>query len=137
MTNLAKVFLAQAKQGCAVEFGVATHKIVRVRVQFFAVNIAPRLFGVVLGFEVDGARAPGVLLARHVISSLEEQNLLTRRREFIGERASTGARADDDYVVVVVVHHDLLRLLELMEAASHKGTSDSSTASNRPSKARA
>src|SRR5215211_2241198 len=116
MANLAKVFLAQAKQGCAVEFSVATDKIVRVRVQFFAVNIAPRFFGVVPGFEVDGARAPVVLLARYVIASLEEQNLLTGGREFVGERASTRARADDDYVVVVVVHHDLLRLLALMEA---------------------
>src|SRR5215213_1363171 len=119
MTNLAKVFLAQAKQGRAVEFRVATDKIVRVWVQLFAVDIAPRLFGVVLGVEVDGARAPVVLLARYVIASLEEQNLLTGGREFIGERAATSARADDDYVVVVVVRHDLLRLLKkLMEAAS-------------------
>src|SRR6185369_17492049 len=125
MTNVAKIFLAQAKQGCAVEFRVATDKIVCVWVQLFAVNIAPRLFGVVLGVEVDGARAPVVLLARHVITSLEEQNLLSGRREFIGECASTRARADDDYVVVVVVHHDLLRLPAF---AGRRGISDSSTA---------
>src|SRR5829696_9861570 len=102
MTNLAKVFLAQAKQGCAIEFGIATDKIVRVRVQLFAVNITPSLFGVVPGVEVDGARAPVVLLARHVIAPLEEQDLLTGGREFIGERASTRTRADNDYVVVIV-----------------------------------
>src|SRR5215203_1957536 len=117
MTNLAEVFLAQTKQGCAVEFRVATDKIVCVRVQLFAINIAPRLFGVVPGVEVDGARAPVVLLARYVIASLQEQNLLTGGREFVGERAATRARADNDYVVVVVVHHDLLRLPALMEAA--------------------
>src|SRR5215207_3732440 len=110
MTNLAKIFLAQAKQRCAVEFRVATDKIVCVWVQLFAINIAPSLFGVVPRVEVDGARAPVVLLARHVIASLEQQNLLTGGREFVGERASTSARADDDYVVVVVVRHDLLRL---------------------------
>src|SRR5829696_4478593 len=105
MTNLAEVFLAQAKQGSAVEFRVATDKIVCVWVQLFAVNIAPRLFGVVLSVEVDRARAPVVLLARHVIASLEEQDLFTGGREFIGERSASRARADDDYVVVVVVHH--------------------------------
>src|SRR5829696_7472099 len=127
MTNLAKVFLAQAKQGCAVEFGVATDKIVRVRVQLFAVNIAPRLFRVVLSVEVDGARTPVVLLARYVISSLEEQNLLTGGREFVGERAATRARADNDYVVVVVVRHDLLRLACRVDRADgYETISDSS-----------
>src|SRR5215203_4348663 len=101
MTNLAEVFLAQAKQGCAVEFRVATDKIVRVRVQLFAVNIAPSLFGVVPGLEVDGARAPIVFLTRYVIAPLEEQDLFTGAREFVGERAAPRARADNDYVVVV------------------------------------
>src|SRR5215203_44033 len=110
MTNRAEVFLAQAKQGCAVEFRIATDKIVCVWVQLFAINIAPRLFGVVPGLEVDGASAPVVLLARHVITTFKEQNLFTGGREFVGERAATRARADNDYVVVVVVRHDLLRL---------------------------
>src|SRR5215208_7178359 len=108
MTNLAEVFLAQAKQGCAVEFSVATDKIVCVWVQLFAINIAPRLSGVVPGVEVDGARAPVVLLARYVIAPLEEQDLFTGGREFVCERAAPRARADNDYVVVVVVRHDLL-----------------------------
>src|SRR5215216_6767497 len=125
MTNLAKVFLAQTKQRRAVEFRVATDKIVRVRVQLFAVNIAPRLFGVVLSVEVDGARTPVVLLARHVIAALEQQNLLTGGREFVGQRAAACARADDDYVVVVVVRHDLLRLPTTIN--------DSSTALTRSS----
>src|SRR5688572_24325030 len=48
MTNLAKVFLAEAKERRAVEFRVAADEIIRMRMELFAVNVAPRLFRVVL-----------------------------------------------------------------------------------------
>src|SRR5690242_1122979 len=118
MTNLAEIFFAQAEQRRAVKFRVTPNKIVRVRVQLFAVNVAPGFLGVVLALEVDCARAPIVLLAGHVITSFEQKDLLTGRREFVGQRATARARADNDYVVMIVVRHDLLRLLtKLMEAA--------------------
>src|SRR6266699_1255175 len=116
MTNLAEVFFAQAEQCRAVELRVAADKIVRVRMQLFAINVARRFFRVVPGFQGDCARAPVVLLARHVIAAFEQKNLLTGGREFVSERAATRARADNDYVVLIVVCHYLLRLLtKLME----------------------
>jgi len=93
----------------AVKFRVTPNKIVRVRVQLFAVNVAPSFLGVVLGVEVDGARAPVVFLARHVVATFEQKDLFTGGREFVGERAAARARADNDYVVVVVRCHDALR----------------------------
>src|SRR6185436_19109327 len=102
MTNLAKVFFAQTKQRRAVKFRIAADEIVRMRVQLFAVNIPPGLFGVVLGVEIDGASAPVVFLARHVVAAFEQKDLFIGGREFVGERAAARARADNYYVVVVV-----------------------------------
>src|SRR5690349_24731544 len=117
MTNLAEIFFAKAEERRAVKFRVTPDEIVRVRVQLFAVNVAPGFLGVVFAFEVDCARAPIVLLAGHVITSFEQKDLLTGGREFVGQRAAARARADNNYVVMIVVRHDLLRLLtKLMEA---------------------
>ena len=44
MVNLAEVFLAQAKQRRAVKLRVAADIVVRVRMQLFAVFVAPFLF---------------------------------------------------------------------------------------------
>src|ERR1051326_9601765 len=103
MTNLAEIFFAQAEQRRAVKFRVTSDEIVGVRVQLFAVNIAPGFLGVVLAFEVDCARAPIVLLARHVIAPFKQKDSLTGGRKLIGQRAAAGARPDNDYVVVIVV----------------------------------
>src|SRR6185295_2768402 len=81
MANLTKVFSAQTKESGAVKLRIPTDKVVGVRVQFLAIAIAPRLFGVVFPFEVYGARAPVVLLTRDVIAPLEEENLFARGRE--------------------------------------------------------
>src|SRR5215510_11796494 len=117
MTNLAKIFFPQTKQCCAVKFGVAANVIVRVRMQFLTVRVTPGFLRVVPGFEVNGARAPVVLLARYVITTLKQQNLLAGWRELVSQRAATRACADDDYVVMIVCGHNWLRLLtKLMEA---------------------
>src|ERR1044071_10061118 len=100
MTNLAEIFFAQAEERRAVKFRVTRDEIVSVRMQLFAVNIAPGFLGVVLAFEVDCARAPIVLLARHVIAPFKQKDFLTRGRGFVGQRAAARARADNDYVVV-------------------------------------
>src|SRR6266545_3057583 len=115
---------------------LCANEIVRMRVQLFPVNIAPGFFGVVLSIEVDGARAPIVLLARDVIAPFKQKNLLTGGRELVSQRAAARACADNDYVVVVVVRHDPLRLLtKLMEAhCPPQAISDSSIAWSRSSK---
>jgi hypothetical protein len=77
-----------------------------MRMQWVAVNIAPSLFGVVLGVEVDRAGAPVVLLARHVVAAFEQKNPLTGGRELVSQSAAARACADNDYVVVVVGCHD-------------------------------
>src|SRR6185369_602015 len=91
MPNLAKVFLAQPKQSRAVKLRVAPDEVVRVRMKFLTITIAPCLFGVVLRLEIYSARAPVVLLTRNVIATLEEKNLLARGRELVNQRASARA----------------------------------------------
>jgi hypothetical protein len=71
MANLAEIFLTQAEERRAVKFGVAADVIVCMRMKFLAVSIAPRFFRVVLAFEIDGARAPVVLLTRNVVAAFE------------------------------------------------------------------
>src|SRR5689334_17242728 len=105
MSNLAEVFLPQTEERGAVELRVAADEVICVRVELLAFVVAPRFFRVVLRFEIDGARAPVVLLTRNVIAALEKQDLLARGRETVSQRASARARADDDYVVVIVGGH--------------------------------
>src|SRR5258705_4407170 len=71
MTKLAKVFFAQTKQRRAIKFRIAAHEIIRMRVQLFAVNVAPGFFSVVLSVEVNRAGAPVVFLARHIVATFE------------------------------------------------------------------
>src|SRR5690349_25083373 len=106
MPNLTEVFFPQTKESSTVELRVTANKIIRVRVQRLAFAIAPRLFRVVFRFEVYGARAPVVLLARNIVTAFQDQDLLARGREFVGQRAATRARADDNYVVMIVAGHD-------------------------------
>ena len=75
MTNLSEVLFSQTKERRAVELCVTADEIIRVRMKFLAVAIAPRLFGVVFPFEIYGARAPVVLFTRNVIAALEEKDL--------------------------------------------------------------
>src|ERR1044072_5257010 len=111
MANLAEVLLAQTKQRRAVKFCVATDEIIRVRMKLLACAVAPRLFGVVPRFEVDGARAPVIFLAGPVIAPLEQQDLLAGGREAVGGCPPPRACSDDDYVVVIVAVHDAPRLV--------------------------
>src|SRR5262245_36803397 len=106
MTKLAEVLFAQTKQRRAIKLGIAADVIVRMWMQLLTVRIAPSLFGVVLAFEVDGARAPIVLLAGHVIAAFEQQNLLAGWCEFVCQSAAARARPDDDYVVMIGRRHD-------------------------------
>src|SRR5438876_1089220 len=106
MANFTEIFLAQPEQSRAEKFGVAAHVIVCVRVQVFAILVAPDFFRVVFALLVDGLGAPIVLFARHVRAALNEQNPLATRGEPMCQRAAARAGADDDDVEVIVHDED-------------------------------
>src|SRR5262249_37176114 len=85
----------------AVKLRVSADIVVGVRVQLVAVPVAPDLARVVLRVDVHGARAPVVLLARHEVAALEEEDALAGVRQRERERAAAGPGADDDDVVGV------------------------------------
>src|SRR5262245_1362588 len=99
MAELAEVFFAKAKEGGAVEFGVAADVIVCVRVKLFAVAVAPRLTGLIAAFQIDDARIPVVFLAGHIAAALKNQDALAGSGKLVGERAAAGSRTNDDYIV--------------------------------------
>jgi hypothetical protein len=65
----------------------------------------PFLFGLIFSFEIDGARIPIVLFAGHVAATLENENLFSRRREFVRESAAACAAADDNDVIMIIHCH--------------------------------
>src|SRR2546422_10204925 len=100
MTDLAEVLPAHAQQGRAVEFRVAADEVVRAGVELLAVPVVPGLLDVVLSLDHDGPGVPVVLLARHVVAALQEEDLFSRGRQPVGERPAPRPGADDDRVVV-------------------------------------
>jgi hypothetical protein len=90
VADLAEVFFAKTEEGGAVEFGIAPHIIVRVRVELFAVRVMPLLFSLIPAFEVYDARRPVLFLARDVASALDNQYAFARRGEFVSKRAAAG-----------------------------------------------
>src|SRR5271165_2016726 len=104
VAQLAEIFLAQPEQSSTVKLGVAADVVVGMRMKFLAILVEPRLFGVVVGVDVDGLRIPVRFLARNVVAALKDQYSLSGRRQVIGERSPTCAGSDDDHVVVIVTH---------------------------------
>src|SRR6266849_6343017 len=100
VTNLRKVFFAKPEQRRAVKLRVPSNAVVGVRVQLFAVAIAPDFLGLISALHIDHARIPIRLLARNIISTFQQEDLLARWREFRHERTAAGAGSNDDYVVV-------------------------------------
>src|SRR5579884_1062886 len=108
MADFAEVFLAQAEEGRAVEFGVSPDVVIGVRMKRFAILVTPGFLGLIPGFDVDGSGIPVFLFAAHIIAALEDQDLFAGRCQRISERASAGAGSNHDYVVVSVAVHVLL-----------------------------
>src|SRR5438552_14638414 len=108
MPNLAKILLPKAEKSSSVEFCVAAHIVVSVRMQVTALNVAPDFLCVVSGVDIDGLRIPIVFLASDIIAAFENQNPLSRRSQVVGQRPSTRSRPDDDQVVLIVVAHNHL-----------------------------
>src|SRR5262249_6395574 len=96
--DLAEVRASQSEQGGAVELGVAPDEVVRVRVQWLPLAVAPRLARGVLAFEVHRPGAPVVLFPRHVLATLEEKDALAGGGQGVEQRAAARARSDDDHV---------------------------------------
>src|SRR6266702_1030234 len=107
MAQLAEVALAQPEQRGAVELRVAPDVVVRVRMEFLAVLVPPLFLRAVAALEHDRLSVPVLLLARHVVAALEQQDAFAGGSEAVGQRAAARAGADDDDVVVV--HARLLR----------------------------
>src|SRR4029079_11501519 len=101
MRPFAEVFFAQPEQGRPIELGIAAHVVVGVGVKGRTVAVPPRFFRVVACLDVDCVRVPVRVLPRHVVTTLENQDLEPRAGESVGERATAGTAADDDYVVVL------------------------------------
>ena len=76
VANLSEILLAQPEERSTIEFRVPTHVIIRVGMQLLTVRVAPQLFGVVLGIDINGLRVPVVLLAGDVITALMNEDSL-------------------------------------------------------------
>src|SRR4051812_44000687 len=107
MVHHAEILSAQTEQRRAVEFRIAAHIIVGVRMQLFAIGIKPMLFGLVLAFYVHQLCVPIRLFARNKVAALKYQDLLSGRSETMGQRSSTGSASNDDHVVMIDATHAL------------------------------
>src|SRR6185295_12768995 len=99
MVDHAEILPTQAQERGTVELGVAAHEVVRTGVKFLALAVEPRILDVVAPVHDDGMRIPVLLLARHVVAALQEQDALAGRRQPIGECSASRTRADNDHVV--------------------------------------
>src|SRR5437899_10132238 len=101
MAQLAEATLPQPEQAGALKLRVAADVIVRVRMEFLAVLVPPLFLRAVAALEHDRLGVPVLLLARHVVAALEQQDALAGGSEPVGQRAAAGAGADDDDVIMV------------------------------------
>src|SRR5215831_2055464 len=108
MLDLAKVLSAEAKECGAVELGVAAHPVVSVWMEIASVGVPPHFSGAVLPLQVDRLRAPVVLLPRHIVATLYQQDAFTGWRQTIRERAASRSRSDNDHVEVFNGRHKVL-----------------------------
>src|SRR5215467_9035671 len=66
-----------------------------------ALVVVPAVRGDIPAVDEHRARFPVLRLARQKVAPLEQQDLLTRRREAMRERAAAGTGPDDDHVVPI------------------------------------
>src|SRR6516225_348223 len=101
VAQLAEVLLAEAEERRAVELGVASHRVVGVRVERVALAVVPDLLRLVAALDVHPARVPVGLLPGDEVAALEEEDALAGGGQGLGQRPAAGAGADDDDVVAV------------------------------------
>ena len=102
MAQLAEIAFAEPKQRWPIEYRAAVNVVVGVRMQVPSVLVEPCLFRVVVSIDVDDLGIPVCFLARHIVSTLENEDALARGRQMVSQSASTGTGSDDDDVVTVI-----------------------------------
>ena len=53
-----------------------------------------------MGVHIDDLGIPVRLLARNIVTTLEDQDPLSGRSQMVGERSSARTGSDDDYVIM-------------------------------------
>src|SRR5205814_8508094 len=87
--NFAEVLFAQTEQRCAIEFGIATDVVIRMRMQLCAIDVAPKFLGVVATFHVHCARIPVLLLAPYERAAFDQENAFATRSQLVRQRPAT------------------------------------------------
>src|SRR6266496_521017 len=127
MPEFAKVFLAESEQRRAVKLCVPANVVVGVGMEVLAVFVDPRLFGVVVAFDIDDLRVPIRFFARNIVAALEDEDSFPRGRQVISERAAACSGTDDDYVIAIVTHLRPLHLLRRICSVCRSGGGACST----------
>ena len=101
----AEILAPKPEERRTKEFCIAADAVVGVRVKRIAVSVLADFFGLIFTLNVYGLRAPVVLLARYIVTALQQENPLAGRRQLASERPAAGAGADDDHVVMPFIVH--------------------------------
>ena len=98
--NRFKVAFAEAREGCAIHLGIATHKVIRAWSKGLAgVIIKPNIACLVALLCDDRLGLPVLRLLRQKIATLQEQHLHAAIAQRIGQRPAARAATDNNEVV--------------------------------------
>jgi hypothetical protein len=76
----------------------------RIGTELLAVRVDPPLLGLISEMLPDRLRAPVVILLRHEIAPLDDEDARRAVGQRVSHRAASGAAADDDDVVTFRPH---------------------------------
>src|SRR5215510_9357641 len=107
MPQFSKILLSEADESGAIKLGIAADEVMSAWHKFIPFHVSPRLDIVVAAVANNRTGVPILLFTWDEIAALKQENLLSRRRQAVGERAASSATSDDDDVVVVVCAHCL------------------------------
>ncbi len=130
MVNFPEILFAQSEKRSAIELRVASYIVVRVRMKWLTVLVAPFFLGLILSLDVHRAGIPIGLFPTNVIAALENQNALSRRGQSVSESTSSCSSSDDDHVVVFIGGH--VSCLSLNEFNSLEAPCSGSERCNAP-----
>src|SRR5713226_6019559 len=105
MANFAKIFLAQAEERGAVEFGITPDVVISVRVERLAFLVAPLFLSLVLGLNIDRTRIPIGLLPGNIVPPLQDEDAFPSGSERVDQCSAARSGSDNNYVVVLVLRH--------------------------------
>src|SRR5690348_887686 len=106
MLDFAEVLRSESEQRSSVELCVPADVIVDLGRELVAMLIEPELRCAVFAFDENLGRVPVRPLAGEIVTTLEEQDPLSRRGESMGECAPACAGTNDDDVVMLIVGHE-------------------------------